>query len=334
MAKGARQLGASIHRNTEVTGIEHLPSGEWKVATNQGDIVCEHVVTATGNYAQQTAGMLGLKLPCFPVVHQYWVTETVPEVRERKAQGLPEMPVLRNEAINGYVREERDGLMFGPYERPHRLEHFARDGVPDWFGADLLPEDMEAVEENWEAALELVPVLGEVGIQANVRGPICVTPDNLPLCGPAWGRRNLWLAEGFSGGILMGGGIGHELTNWIIDGEPGIDLSEVDPQPLRRLCQQGLHGPQEQGDLRAQFRHPLPGLRMAGSAAGQDRAVLRPAEGGRRRLGRGLWLGSAFVVRTGRCRAARRLELPHVQFHAPCGRRMPGRCARRPGSSR
>ena len=230
LAKGARQLGASIHRNTEVTSIEQLPSGEWKVSTNQGDIVCEHVVTATGNYSQQTAAMLGLDLPCFPVVHQYWVTETVPEVRERKAQGLPEMPVLRNEAINGYVREERDGLMFGPYERPQRLEHFARDGVPDWFGADLLPEDMEAVEENWEAALELVPVLGEVGIQANVRGPICVTPDNLPLCGPAWGRRNLWLAEGFSGGILMGGGMGHELVNWIIDGEPHIDLSEVDPR--------------------------------------------------------------------------------------------------------
>ena len=241
LAKGARQLGASIHRNTEVTSIEQLPSGEWKVSTNQGDIVCEHVVTATGNYAQQTAAMLGLELPCFPVVHQYWVTETVPEVRERKDQGLPELPVLRNEAINGYVREERDGLMFGPYERPHRLEHFARDGVPDWFGADLLPEDMEAVEENWEAALELVPVLGEAGIQANVRGPICVTPDNLPLCGPAWGRRNLWLAEGFSGGILMGGGIGHELVNWIIDGEPGMSTCRKStraasaPMPTRSI---------------------------------------------------------------------------------------------------
>ncbi len=228
LAKGARDLGAKIYRETAVTAITQLPSGEWKVSTSKGDIVCEHVVTATGNYAQQTGAMLGLDLPAFPVLHQYWVTETVPEVRARKDQGLPEMPVLRNEAINGYVREERDGLMFGPYERPSRLEHFARDGVPDWFGADLMPEDMESVEENWEAALELVPVLGEVGIQANVRGPICVSPDNLPLAGPAWGKRNLWLAEGFSGGILMGGGIGHELVNWIIDGEPHIDLSEVD----------------------------------------------------------------------------------------------------------
>ena len=230
LVKGAQQLGSSIYRNTEVHGIERLPSGEWKVSTSQGEIKCEHVVTATGNYAQQTARMLGLELPCFPVLHQYWVTETVPQLHKRQQQGLPEIPVLRNEAINGYVREERDGLMFGPYERPERLEHFARDGVPDWFGADLLPENMDSVASNWEAALDLVPVLGEVGIKSNVRGPICTTPDNLPLCGPAWGKRNLWLAEGFSGGLLMGGGLGHELVNWIIDGEPNIDLSEVDPR--------------------------------------------------------------------------------------------------------
>ncbi len=230
LAKGARNLGAQIHRNTEVLSVAQKPNGEWLVKTNQGDITCEHLVTATGNYIQQTAAMLRIALPGFPVVHQYWVTETVPAVRERQKQGLPELPVLRNEAINGYVREERDGLMFGPYEQPHRLEHFARDGVPEWFGADLLAEDMESVEENWAAGLELVPVLGEVGIQSNVRGPICVSPDNLPLCGPAWGKKNLWLAEAFSGGILMGGGIGHELANWIIDGEPHVDLSEVDPR--------------------------------------------------------------------------------------------------------
>lgn len=230
LAKGARQLGASIYRNTEVIGYRQLPGGEWLVSTSQGDITCEHVVTATGNYVQQTAAKIGLQIPAFPVVHQYWVTETVPQVRERHEQGLPEMPVLRNEDINGYVREERDGLMFGPYERPHRLEHFARDGVPEWFGADLLPENFDSVEENWEAGLKLVPVLGEVGIQSNVRGPICVSPDNLPLAGPAWGLRNLWLAEGFSGGLLMGGGIGHELANWIVDGEPNVDLSEVDPR--------------------------------------------------------------------------------------------------------
>ncbi|MDH3694723.1 MAG: FAD-dependent oxidoreductase [Gammaproteobacteria bacterium] len=228
VAKGARDNGATIHRNTEVTGYEQMPSGEWKVKTNSGDFVCEHVVTATGNYVQQTARMIGLNIPAFPVLHQYWVTEPVAQVEQRQADNLLEMPVLRDETINGYVREERNGLMFGPYERPDKLEHFARDGVPDWFGADLLPENFDAVEVNWEAATKLVPVLGEVGIKNNVRGPICVTPDNMPLVGPATGLKNFWLAEGFSGGILGGGGIGEQLANWIVDGEPEFDLSEID----------------------------------------------------------------------------------------------------------
>ncbi len=230
LAKGARQLGAEICQRTQVTGYEQKPNGEWLVLTSSGEITCEHLVLATGNYVQNTAKMIGMEIPAIPILHQYWVTQSVPEIQKRKEAGLPELPVLRNEAINGYVREERDGLMFGPYERSHKLEFFAREGVPDWFGADLLPEKMESVEENWEAALDLVPVLGEVGIRSNVRGPICTTPDNLPLCGPAWSKHNLWFAEGFSGGILMGGGLGYELANWIIDGEPHIDLSEVDPR--------------------------------------------------------------------------------------------------------
>ena len=228
LARGARNLGAEICQNTKVIGYQQQPNGEWRVETNKGVITCEHVVSATGNYVQQTARMLGIDIPAFPVLHQYWTTEASPELAERKAAGLPELPVLRNEAINGYVREERDGFQFGPYERPEKLEHFARDGVPDWFGADLLPENMEAVEENWEAALELVPALGRVGLRANVRGPICVSPDNLPLAGPAPGLKNFWLAEALSGGILMGGGVGYELANWIVDGEPHVDLSEID----------------------------------------------------------------------------------------------------------
>ena len=227
-AKGARDKGVKIYRDTEVTGFTYQPSGEWRVSTTRGDIVCEHVVTATGNYARQTGALVGLEIPATPVVHQYWVTDAVPELVERQSQGLPEMPVLRDETINGYVREERDGLMFGPYEHPDRLEHFALNGVPKDFGADLLPEDLESVEANWQMAIDLVPTLGRAGVRRNVRGPICTTPDNLPLVGPAWGLKNFWLAEGVSGGIVMGGGIAHYLSEWIVEGEPSIDLSEID----------------------------------------------------------------------------------------------------------
>lgn len=230
MARGARDRGARIELNTEVQAITQLPSGEWRVQTNRGDITCEHVVCATGNYARQTGAMLGIEIPAIPIVHQFWTTEAVPEVVARKREGRPEMPILRDEGFEGYLREEGDGLMFGPYERTENLKLFAEDGVPEWFGADLLPEDFDAVSVNWENALRLVPALGRVGIKANVRGPFQMTPDELPLMGPAWGLRNVWLAEGVPGGILWGGTMGYYLSERIVEGANSIDTSALDPR--------------------------------------------------------------------------------------------------------
>ena len=95
LAKGARQRGATIYRNTTVTAITQLPNGEWCVSTDQGDIVCEHVISCSGNFARQTGAMVGLDIPVIPVEHQYIVTEQHPAIMERKKQGLPEMGVLR-----------------------------------------------------------------------------------------------------------------------------------------------------------------------------------------------------------------------------------------------
>ncbi|GLR39722.1 glycine cleavage system protein T [Mesorhizobium amorphae] len=230
MARGARDRGAKIYLNTEVRGFERMPGGEWKSLTNRGEITCEHIISATGNYARQTGAMLGLEIPAIPIVHQYWITNAVPEVVERKRQGLPEMPILRDEGYEGYLREEGDGLMFGPYEKTERLKLFAENGVPEWFGADLLEEDFDAVAWNWERALELVPALGRVGIKANVRGPFQMTADELPLVGPAWGLENVWLAEGVAGGILWGGAIGYYLSERIVEGANCLDTSEIDPR--------------------------------------------------------------------------------------------------------
>ncbi|MDZ5454844.1 FAD-dependent oxidoreductase [Labrys sp. ZIDIC5] len=230
MAKGARDRGAKVHLNTEVRGFERLASGEWKVLTNKGEIVCEHIISATGNYARQTGAMLGLEIPAIPILHQYWITDAVPEIVDRKRQGLREMPILRDEAFEGYLREEGDGLMFGPYEKTEHLKLFAENGVPEWFGADLVEEDFDAVAWNWERAMDLVPALGRVGIKANVRGPFQMTADELPLMGPAWGLENVWLAEGVPGGILWGGAIGYYLSERIIEGGNSLDTSELDPR--------------------------------------------------------------------------------------------------------
>ena len=62
LARGARDRGAEIYRNMSVTAISRTASGEWKVTTDQGDITCEHIVSATGNFARKTGQMVGLGL--------------------------------------------------------------------------------------------------------------------------------------------------------------------------------------------------------------------------------------------------------------------------------
>ncbi|MDP2581958.1 FAD-dependent oxidoreductase [Shimia thalassica] len=230
LAKLARDQGATIYQNTEAQAYEKLDNGHWKVTTDKGDITCEHLIFATGNYARENARRVGLDLPCIPIVHQYWTTETVPELARRRKEGLPEFPILRDEDYGAYLREDVGGFQFGPYEFEKDLKLFAEDKVPEDFGADLLPEDFDAVETQWERALERVPTLGEVGIKANTRGPFQMTPDELPLCGPAPGHDNLWLAEGVPGGILWGGTMGESLARWIVHGDPGKDMSEIDPR--------------------------------------------------------------------------------------------------------
>lgn len=228
MAKLARDMGATIYQNTEARGYTQLADGSWVVSTSQGEIRCDHLVFATGNYARENAKRVGLDLPCIPIIHQYWTTEVVPALEQRKAAGARELPILRDEDYGAYLREDVGKFQFGPYEFEKDLKLFAVDGVPKSFGADLLPEDFEAVASQWEIAVERVPALGSVGIKANTRGPFQMTPDELPLCGPASGFDNLWLAEGIPGGILWGGTLGERLARWIVYGDPGMDMSEVD----------------------------------------------------------------------------------------------------------
>lgn len=228
LAAGARKRGAEIYRKTEVLGIAQKPNGEWRVTTDKGDIVAEHVVTATGSWARQVAALVGLDIPVIAVEHQYLVTEPVPELVERHKRGLPELAVLRESDASYYLREERQGYILGPYEKGAKA--WAVDGVPPAFGQELLPPDMERLEPHIEAAIARVPSFGRAGIKDCINGPIPYTPDGGPLIGPAWGLRNYWLAEGFSFGITAAGGAGKFLAEWIVEGEPGIDMLQMDPR--------------------------------------------------------------------------------------------------------
>ncbi len=245
LAKGARQRGVSIERRWQVDGYEWT-GAEWRVSVNRmvekgGNLVpseeksvitAEHVVTATGNHAQRTARLLGIKTPAIPVEHQFIVTEPDPELLAYRKAGGAEHPVLRDADAKWYVREERGGWILGPYERgaPARFEY----GVPDSFRADLFPLDLERIEEEYMSMIHRIPSSETVGLKDDFNGPICYTPDGNPLLGPAPGLRNMWLAEGFSFGITAAGGAGHYLAQLMVEGEAEIDMASLDPKRFGR----------------------------------------------------------------------------------------------------
>lgn len=228
LAKGARSGGAEIYRHTPVTGISQLPGGDWRVTTSKGTITCEHVVSCSGNFARRTGAMVGLDIPVIPVQHQYIVTEPHPLIRERQAEGLPEMGVLREADSSWYMREENGGLLLGPYEKGAPCCYV--DGPSDDSEFELFQEDLDRLAPHIETAIARVPAFGEVGIKKVYNGAIAYTPDGSPIIGPAWDRRNFWLNEGHSFGVTAAGGAGWQLAEWIIDGDPTIDMMGVDPR--------------------------------------------------------------------------------------------------------
>ena len=228
LAKGARDRGAEIYRNTVVTAISRTASGEWLVTTDKGEIRCDHVVSATGNFARRTGAMVGLDIPVIPVEHQYIVTEPHPAIRERQAKGLPEMGVLRESDGSWYMREENGGLILGPYEKGAPVCYF--DGPDEDSEYELFQEDLERLMPHIESAIARVPAFGEVGVKKVYNGAIAYTPDGSPIVGPAWDLPNFWLNEGHSFGITAAGGAGWQLAEWIVEGEPTIDMNGVDPR--------------------------------------------------------------------------------------------------------
>ncbi|WP_149139970.1 GcvT family protein [Gemmobacter caeruleus] len=241
MAKGARQHGAHIERKIQVdayrwTGSEWVVSctrmvekgGMLVAGEEKFDIIAEHVVTATGNHAQRTARLLGVKIPAIPVEHQYIVTEPDPALVAWRKAGNPEHPVLRDADAKWYVREERGGWILGPYER-NAPARFLYD-VPESFRADLFPLDLERIEEEYMSMIHRLPTSETVGLKDDFNGPICYTPDGNPLVGPVPGLRNMWIAEGFSFGITAAGGTGYYLAQMMVNGEAEIDMASLDPK--------------------------------------------------------------------------------------------------------
>ena len=225
MAVGARNRGVEIIKRNRVTGVERTSSGEWKVITEQGSIICEHVVNAAGSFSDQIAQMTGFRLPIVNMEHQYLVTENLPEIEALDK----EPPVVRDPVASCYIRQEQKGLLVGPYETSGAVA-WGVDGI-DWsFDMELLPESIERLEHSLIHAAERVPLLANAGIKRVVNGPITHTPDGGFLLGPAGGLENYWLCCGASIGITQGPGAGKYLAQWMVHGQTEINVREMDPR--------------------------------------------------------------------------------------------------------
>ncbi len=226
MAAGARKLGAEIYRRTRAADIKLLPSGEWRVFTENGTIDCQHVVNAAGSYCDVVAGWTGHRAPIANMLHQYVITEPLQELIDLKM----ELPVVRDPYSHAYLREETNGILVGPYETA--TAHTCWEGgQPRWdYESELEPNELDRIMPWLEKATERLPLFGQTGVKSIISGAITHTPDGVYLSGPAHGPKNYWMHCGASIGICQGGGAGKYLAQWMVHGQAEINMREFDPR--------------------------------------------------------------------------------------------------------
>ncbi len=234
MAKGARDHGGRIERFCPATGIDR-DGDEWIVKTDKGDIRCEFVVNCAGYYAQRVGEMFkpfgGRTVPMVVMSHQYFLTDEIPEVAAWTKEQGHKLPIIRDVDISYYLRQDKNGLNLGPYERNCKAHWITPDDpMPEDFSFQLYPDDLERLEFYIEDAMERVPALGTAGVGRNINGPIPYAPDGLPLIGPMPGVKNAFEGHCFTFGIAQGGGAGKVLSEWIMHGETEWDMWATDPR--------------------------------------------------------------------------------------------------------
>ncbi len=234
MAKGARDLGATILRFTPATGISR-DGDEWVVHTEKGVIRCEKVVNAAGYYAQRVGEWFrpfgGRRVPAVVMSHQYFLTEEIPELAAWSKENGRKLPILRDVDTSYYLRQDKNGLNLGPYERNCKAHWVTPDDpMPEDFSFQLYPDDLERLEWYIEDAMARVPILGTSGVGRVINGPIPYAPDGLPMIGPMPGVPNAYEAHSFTFGIAQGGGAGKTAAEWVVHGETEWDMWAVDPR--------------------------------------------------------------------------------------------------------
>jgi dimethylglycine dehydrogenase len=217
-AAGARARGARILRDCPVTATRPEADGSWTVETPRGSVRAGWIVNAAGLWAREVAAMAGLRLPLVPTEHQYFVTETIPEIAALDRR----LPSVADRDGEYYLRQEGKGLLVGAYERDMRF--WAEDGTPQGFGHELFPDDLERIEPNMLRAIARVPAVGRAGIKRVINGPMIWSPDSAALFGPVPELRNYFCCCGIIPGFSQSGGLGLLAAEWMVEGEPRLDM--------------------------------------------------------------------------------------------------------------
>ncbi|MGC6411904.1 MAG: GcvT family protein [Candidatus Puniceispirillaceae bacterium] len=221
-AKAARHYGAQYFTHTPVTATTQRSDGTWDVTTSKGVVNAEYVVNCGGLWAREVGHMAGLNVPVQPMEHHYLLTEKIDEIANFGSR----LPCGIDYEANIYFRQERDGMLLGTYEPvgvPWKV-----DGTPWDFGHELLNPNLEHIADRLELGFERIPALANAGIRQAINGPFTFGPDGNPMIGPVPGMHNYWCAVGVMAGFCQGGGVGLTMAEWMIDGEPSIDVWAMD----------------------------------------------------------------------------------------------------------
>ena len=221
MTRSARQRGGHVQCNSQVKGLCRLSDGNWQIRLEGSEIVAQNLVIATSFWARELLQPIGINIPVYALEHQEIITESIPEIEMLGA----ELPTVRDPVAPANLRQEGNGLLCGVYESQPKT--WAVDQIPPCYQGELFPQDLGRLETHLERVIQRVPSFGKAGIKQVINGPICYTPDGLPLLGPVDSHPGLWLAAGFCVGVGTGGGAGAYLSRWIDRGEAPYHLPQV-----------------------------------------------------------------------------------------------------------
>ncbi|MFT6006036.1 MAG: dimethylglycine dehydrogenase [Pseudoalteromonas tetraodonis] len=221
-AKAAKVYGAQYFTHTPVVETTQRGDGSWDVITPQGNINAEMIVNCGGLWAREVGHLSGLHIPVQPMEHHYLITEDIPAIVAADKQ----LPAGIDYEANIYFRQERNGMLLGTYEP--RATPWKVEGTPLNFGHELLNPDLDRIAERLEMSFDRIPAIGEAGIKNTINGPFTFGPDGNPMIGPVPGMKNYWVAVGVMAGFCQGGGVGLAMAEWMIDGEPSIDVWAMD----------------------------------------------------------------------------------------------------------